>query len=133
MRPLTATLLAVLAGILFAAWFFSSHEKVEVEEWVGYRGDARVNPWYAAELLVREDELVYEVDVEHGHKTGHYLDQRENRRRFAELAAGARVYDGFCYDGLFGLRAALAGALDCSPDWIGVAGQDTGTGWCVIE
>jgi len=29
--------------------------------------------------------------------------------------------------------AALAGALDCSPDWICVAGQDTGTGWCVIE
>ena len=54
MRPLTASLLAVLAGILFAAWFFSSHEKVEVREWVGYRGDARVNPWYAAELLVRE-------------------------------------------------------------------------------
>ena len=54
MRPLTATLLAVLAGILFAAWFFSTHEKVEVREWVGYRGDARVNPWFAAELLVRE-------------------------------------------------------------------------------
>ena len=54
MRPLTASLLAVLAGILFAAWFFSSHEKVEVEEWVGFRGDARVNPWFAAELLARE-------------------------------------------------------------------------------
>ena len=54
MRPLTASLLVVLAGTLFAGWFFSTHEKVEVEEWVGYRGDARVNPWYAAELLVRE-------------------------------------------------------------------------------
>ena len=54
MRPLTATLLAILAGILFGAWFFSTHEKVEVREWVGYRGDARVNPWFAAELLVRE-------------------------------------------------------------------------------
>lgn len=54
MRPLNASLLVVLAGTLFAAWFFSTHEKVEVEEWVGYRGDARVNPWFAAELLVRE-------------------------------------------------------------------------------
>jgi hypothetical protein len=54
MRPLTAGLLVVLVGSLFAAWFFTSHEKVEVEEWVGYRGDARVNPWFAAELLVRE-------------------------------------------------------------------------------
>lgn len=26
-------------------------------------------------------------------------------------------------------RAALAGALGCSPEWIGVAGQDSGFGW----
>lgn len=61
-------------------------------------------------LLVREPGLVYEVDVLTGHKTGHYLDQRENRRRAAELARGRSVLDVFSYDGLFGLRAALAGA-----------------------
>lgn len=61
-------------------------------------------------LLVREEGLVYEVDVLTGHKTGHYLDQRENRRRAAELARGRSVLDVFSYDGLFGLRAALAGA-----------------------
>ncbi len=61
-------------------------------------------------LLVREQELVYEVDVLTGHKTGHYLDQRENRRRAAELARGRSVLDVFSYDGLFGVRAALGGA-----------------------
>ena len=61
-------------------------------------------------LLVREEGLVYEVDVLTGHKTGHYLDQRENRRRAAEYARGKSVLDVFSYDGLFGLRAALAGA-----------------------
>jgi 23S rRNA (cytosine1962-C5)-methyltransferase len=61
-------------------------------------------------LLVREEDLVYEVDVLTGHKTGHYLDQRENRRHAAELARGRTVLDVFSYDGLFGLRAALAGA-----------------------
>jgi len=61
-------------------------------------------------LLVREQGLVYEVDVLTGHKTGHYLDQRENRLRAAGLARGRSVLDVFCYDGLFGLRAALAGA-----------------------
>ncbi len=61
-------------------------------------------------LLVREAGLVYEVDVLTGHKTGHYLDQRENRRRAAELARGRTVLDVFSYDGLFGVRAALAGA-----------------------
>jgi len=54
--------------------------------------------------------LVYEVSVEEGHKTGAYLDQAENRRQAARHAAGARVLDAFSYDGLFGIRAALAGA-----------------------
>ena len=59
-------------------------------------------------------ELVYEVDVLEGHKTGHYLDQRENRLRAAARAAAGegRVLDAFCYDGLFGIRAALAGARE---------------------
>lgn len=64
----------------------------------------------AGEIEVREGELRYGVDVLGGHKTGHYLDQRLNRVRAAELCAGGEVLDAFCYDGLFGVRAALAGA-----------------------
>lgn len=56
--------------------------------------------------------LVYEVSLSEGHKTGHYLDQRENRAHAARFAAGARVLDAFSYDGLFAIRAALAGAAD---------------------
>jgi 23S rRNA (cytosine1962-C5)-methyltransferase len=63
-------------------------------------------------VLVREGELQYEVDVLAGHKTGSYLDQRENRRRAAELTGSGRMLDAFCYDGLFGIRAALAGAKE---------------------
>ena len=63
-------------------------------------------------VVVREQGLEYEVDVREGHKTGHYLDQRENRRLAAEGCEGARVLDAFCYDGLFGVRAALAGASE---------------------
>ena len=62
------------------------------------------------ELRVREEDLEYAVDVLAGHKTGHYLDQRENRTKAALRAREARVLDAFCYDGLFGIRAALAGA-----------------------
>ncbi len=58
------------------------------------------------------DGLVYDVDLAQGHKTGHYLDQSANRRRAAQGAGGERVLDAFCYDGLFGIRAALAGADD---------------------
>ena len=71
-------------------------------EWID--GEARES------VLVREEGLLYAVDPVGGHKTGHYLDQRENRRLAAELAAGRRVVDAFAYDGLFGIRAALAGA-----------------------
>ncbi len=56
--------------------------------------------------------LVYEVSLTEGHKTGHYLDQRENRAHAARHARGARVLDAFSYDGLFGIRAALEGARE---------------------
>ncbi|MEM6569353.1 MAG: class I SAM-dependent rRNA methyltransferase [Planctomycetota bacterium] len=60
--------------------------------------------------LVQDGDLLYEVDLFQGHKTGHYLDQSRNRHAAAERASGARVLDAFAYDGLFGLHAALAGA-----------------------
>ncbi len=54
MRPLTAGLLTVLAGVAIAAWFFSTYEKVSSERWTGYRGVARVNPLHAAQRLAEE-------------------------------------------------------------------------------
>jgi 23S rRNA (cytosine1962-C5)-methyltransferase len=62
------------------------------------------------ELVVNDGGLAYEVDVLHGHKTGHYLDQRDNRARAARRVRGGSMLDAFAYDGLFGVRAALEGA-----------------------
>jgi 23S rRNA (cytosine1962-C5)-methyltransferase len=50
------------------------------------------------------------VDVKRGHKTGFYLDQRENRRRAAAYCAGRDVLNAFAYTGGFGVYAARAGA-----------------------
>jgi len=50
------------------------------------------------------------VDVKHGHKTGFYLDQRENRRRVAAYCSGREVLNAFSYTGAFGVYAARAGA-----------------------
>jgi 23S rRNA (cytosine1962-C5)-methyltransferase len=50
------------------------------------------------------------VDVRRGHKTGLYLDQRENRARLPVFSAGAEVLDVFAYTGGFGVCAATAGA-----------------------
>ncbi|CAE7534132.1 rlmI [Symbiodinium natans] len=60
-----------------------------------------------------ENGVLYEVDVWHGHKTGFFLDQRPNRLRLRELAAGKDVLDLFSYTGGFAVAAALGGAQRC--------------------
>ncbi|MBB3226151.1 23S rRNA (cytosine1962-C5)-methyltransferase [Luteibacter sp. Sphag1AF] len=47
-----------------------------------------------------------------GHKTGFFADQRDNRRRFAELARGKRVLDLCCNAGGFAVHAMAAGARE---------------------
>ncbi|HUX75506.1 MAG TPA: class I SAM-dependent rRNA methyltransferase [Anaerolineae bacterium] len=50
------------------------------------------------------------VDVRQGHKTGFYLDQRENRARLPAFCDGAEVLDVFAYTGGFGVYAMGGGA-----------------------
>lgn len=52
----------------------------------------------------------YLVELLEGHKTGFFLDQRENRKRIRPFAAGVDVLDVFTSDGGFALNAAFAGA-----------------------
>lgn len=59
---------------------------------------------------VREEGMAIRVDLRRGQKTGHYADQRENRRLVAEVARGARVLDLHAGTGGFSIRALLAGA-----------------------
>jgi 23S rRNA (cytosine1962-C5)-methyltransferase len=65
----------------------------------------------AEPVPIEEDGVRFLVHMTEGQKTGFYLDQRDNRRAVARLAAGRRVLDAFCYSGGFGLHAARAGAL----------------------
>ena len=72
-----------------------------------------------AQVEVREHGITYLVDVRRGHKTGMYIDQRDNRallarrvERFRALHGRApRVLNCFCYTGGFSLSAVRAGAL----------------------
>jgi len=61
-------------------------------------------------VVIKENGLTFHVDLEHGHKTGFYLDQRDNRRLVRALAGGRDVLDGFCYTGGFAVNAAAGGA-----------------------
>ncbi|PKO06689.1 MAG: hypothetical protein CVU41_06205 [Chloroflexi bacterium HGW-Chloroflexi-3] len=57
-------------------------------------------------VLFRENGLTFEADPIQGHKTGFYLDQRENRARVEQLAYGKSVLNVFSYNGGFSLYAA---------------------------
>ncbi len=64
------------------------------------------------EIVIEENGVKMTVDIVGGHKTGFYLDQRDNRRRVAELARERRVLNCFCYTAGFSLQALAGGARE---------------------
>ena len=63
-----------------------------------------------AELIIREHDALMAVDLENGQKTGHFLDQQENRGHLRPYCAGQTVLDLCCHTGGFAIHAALYGA-----------------------
>ncbi len=59
---------------------------------------------------IREGECRFLVDIVRGHKTGFYLDQRENRALAARYAAEGEVLNCFAYTGGFAVWALQGGA-----------------------
>lgn len=59
-----------------------------------------------------ENGLTFEAAVQTGHKTGYFLDQRDNRQRVRDLARGGRVLDVFASSGGFSAHAAAGGAIE---------------------
>jgi 23S rRNA (cytosine1962-C5)-methyltransferase len=73
------------------------------------------------EIEVTEHDVRYLAGVQHGQKTGAFLDQRDNRASIASLTrAGGRALDLFTYHGSFALhlarRAGSVMAVDQSPE-----------------
>ena len=71
------------------------------------RGDEPPN-----RLRIAENGLAFWVDVRRGHKTGFYLDQRENRAWVGAHAAGKRILNAFAYTGGFAVYALAGGASE---------------------
>jgi 23S rRNA (cytosine1962-C5)-methyltransferase len=61
-------------------------------------------------IEIEEAPLRFLVDIRNGHKTGFYLDQRDNRAAIDEYAAGTEMLNCFAYTGGFGIRALKYGA-----------------------
>lgn len=62
------------------------------------------------QILMSENGIQYEISLLDGQKTGYFLDQKPNRQRVQELAAGKKVLDCFTNQGGFALNAAKGGA-----------------------
>ncbi|MBW8828084.1 MAG: class I SAM-dependent methyltransferase [Burkholderiales bacterium] len=65
------------------------------------------------EVTIREHEWRLTLDVAEGHKTGFYLDQRDNRKLFADTVKHfgyQRVLNCYCYTGGFSVAALSGGA-----------------------
>ena len=67
-----------------------------------------------ASLDIMEEGRHYRVDVINGHKTGFYLDQRDNRSALQQYAQGKTVLNCFSYTGGFSIAALHGGALQAT-------------------
>jgi 23S rRNA (cytosine1962-C5)-methyltransferase len=64
-------------------------------------------------IILREHEWKLSLDIEQGHKTGFYLDQRDSRKKFADYSHRLkfqRVLNCYCYTGGFTVAALAGGA-----------------------
>jgi 23S rRNA (cytosine1962-C5)-methyltransferase len=90
----------------------------------------------AERIEIVEHGLRFLVDVRRGHKTGFYIDQRDNRRLARELAAeflrdkgrAPRGLNCFCYTGGFSIAMLAGGAasvhsIDSSADALALAAE----------
>ncbi len=63
-------------------------------------------------IEILENGFKFLVDIKKGHKTGFYLDQRDNRKLISEFSKGKTVLNCFSYTGGFSVYALAAGAFN---------------------
>jgi 23S rRNA (cytosine1962-C5)-methyltransferase len=110
---------AIIAGLVQAVHCQRIYERSDSEV-RKLEGLEPVTGWLAGKGLeatppaslpqIDEHSVRFGVDVVGGHKTGFYLDQRDNRLMLRALAQGRRVLNCFCYTGGFSLQALAGGA-----------------------
>lgn len=102
-RDEIADALCGLAGVE-RVWERSDADARELEGLKPRVGLLRGKPLPGAPV-VHEHGLAFKAEIDAGHKTGFYLDQRDNRRLLRDIAAGTDVLDCFSYTGGFALNA----------------------------
>jgi 23S rRNA (cytosine1962-C5)-methyltransferase len=61
-------------------------------------------------ITIKENDLMMEIDIKNGQKTGSFLDQQDNHNAIKPYVKGKSVLDCFSHIGGFGLHAAYHGA-----------------------
>ncbi len=77
-----------------------------------YDGQPLIGDDPGGPVIFQENGLFFGADVVHGHKTGFFFDQRENRAEVRARSAERRVLDVFAYSGGFSVYAAAGGATE---------------------
>jgi 23S rRNA (cytosine1962-C5)-methyltransferase len=65
---------------------------------------------FDTQIMIKENELKFYVDLDKGQKTGYFLDQQDNRRAIQHIVKDADVLGAFTYTGTFEIHAAHYGA-----------------------
>lgn len=64
------------------------------------------------EILIKENDIKYYVNIKSGQKTGFFFDQKDNRKLFQKYCKSKKVLDCFTHTGSFGLNALKGGAKE---------------------
>ncbi len=79
---------------------------------VFYDGQVLYGKLGSEEVVFKEHGVLFSANVIKGHKTGYFLDHRENRRKVGLISKGKTMLDVFAYAGGFSVHALYAGAKE---------------------
>ena len=126
MERLKPVILESIKGVLRPDYIYeksdTAHRRIE--------GMKALKKWWGAtgltEIEISEGKARFIVDIENGHKTGFYLDQRKSRMAIGAFSKGKKVLDLFSYTGGFSIMAAVYGAaavrgMDIKNEWLDLA------------
>ena len=108
-----ALLRATDSSALFERSDTSAREREGLGAATGWLRPTEATASPPTEVEIVEHGWRFAVDVAGGHKTGFYLDQRDNRERFAATVrhfAFERILNCYCYTGGFSVAALAGGA-----------------------
>ncbi|ACU06416.1 class I SAM-dependent rRNA methyltransferase [Pedobacter heparinus] len=111
MESIKATLIELLRELLNPTGIFDKsdagarkHENLEATQGLLW---GETPPEF---IEVKENGILYHINIADGQKSGFYCDQRDNRKILADYTRGKSVLDCFCYSGGFTLNSLKSGA-----------------------